>query len=168
MTIERPFGGAKLMRAGRCSLVGQIYLITACTQHREPLFTDLKLARAVIEEFRLAESERKVRSLSFVVMPDHFHWLIRLGQVSDLSGIVKQVKARSAQSINRAIGRAGRIWQRGFHDRAVRRDQDLRSVARYVVANPLRAGLVEDIGKWPHWDAVWLESGGRTTDVLEP
>lgn len=167
MKLERPFGGARLMRAGRCSLAGQIYLITACTYRREPFFKDLKLARIVIGEFRLAESERKLRSLSFVVMPDHFHWLIRLGKVADLSGIVKQVKACSSQQINRAIGRTGPIWQRGFHDRAIRREQDIRSVARYVVANPLRAGLVDDLGCYPHWDAVWLESGGATLDLLE-
>jgi hypothetical protein len=29
-------------------------------------------------------------------------------------------------------------------------------LARYIVANPLRAGLVEHLGDYPHWDAVWL------------
>ena len=33
---------------------------------------------------------------------------------------------------------------------------DLRVAARYVIANPLRAGLVDEIGKYPYWDAVWL------------
>ena len=32
----------------------------------------------------------------------------------------------------------------------------LRDVARYIVANPLRAGLVERVGDYPYWDAVWL------------
>ncbi|MFV3290267.1 transposase, partial [Pseudomonas sp. NY11955] len=29
-------------------------------------------------------------------------------------------------------------------------------VARYIVANPIRAGLVSRVGDYPHWDAVWL------------
>jgi putative transposase len=33
----------------------------------------------------------------------------------------------------------------------------LRNLARYVVANPLRAGLVDSIRDYPHWDAVWLD-----------
>ncbi|MGA9470718.1 MAG: transposase, partial [Candidatus Macondimonas sp.] len=49
-----------------------------------------------------------------------------------------------------------RIWQPGFHDRAMRREEDLRSAARYLVGNPLRAGLVEKAGDYPHWDAVWI------------
>ena len=29
-------------------------------------------------------------------------------------------------------------------------------MARYIVANPLRAGLVWDIGSYPHWDCIWM------------
>jgi hypothetical protein len=29
-------------------------------------------------------------------------------------------------------------------------------LARYVVANPVRAGLVQRVGQYPHWDAIWL------------
>ena len=45
---------------------------------------------------------------------------------------------------------------RGLHDHAVRSDEDFRALARYVVANPLRAGLVSQIGDYPLWDAAWL------------
>jgi putative transposase len=38
----------------------------------------------------------------------------------------------------------------------VRKEDDLVGLARYLVANPLRAGLVQRIGEYPHWDAVWL------------
>ncbi|MEA5445402.1 transposase [Gammaproteobacteria bacterium AB-CW1] len=165
--MHRPFGGARLLRKGRCSLEGQVYMITACIWQRAPILDTLHAARILVKEFRLIEQEAMARSISYVIMPDHFHWLIRLGQVADLSGIVKQVKARSAYRINKRLGRRGRLWQPGFHDRAIREEEDLRTVARYVVANPLRAGLVEDIGKWPYWDAVWLE-GGEEDRPLDP
>jgi len=48
------------------------------------------------------------------------------------------------------------VWQRGFHDHAVRREEDLQALARYVVANPVRAGLVQRTGLYPHWDAIWV------------
>jgi hypothetical protein len=38
----------------------------------------------------------------------------------------------------------------------LRQDEDVARVARYVVANPLRAGLVKRIGDYPLWDAAWL------------
>ncbi len=70
---------------------------------------------------------------------------------------MQNVKSRSAIALNKASGRSGeKLWQKGFHDHAVRAEEDLASVARYVVANPLRAGLVKRIGDYPLWDAIWL------------
>ena len=39
---------------------------------------------------------------------------------------------------------------------AARRDQDLAAIARYLVATPLRAGLVRNLRYYPLWDAIWL------------
>jgi REP element-mobilizing transposase RayT len=55
-------------------------------------------------------------------------------------------------------GRDNRLWQKGFHDRALRRDEDVRTVARYTVLNPVRAGIVSRIWDYPLWDAVWVDS----------
>jgi len=88
-------------------------------------------------------------------MPDHLHWLIQL-QAMPLSKLVLQVKSRSAIAINKARATSGHVWQKGFHDHALRREEDLTATARYVIANPLRAGLVKRVGEHPHWDAIWL------------
>ena len=95
-------------------------------------------------------------TIAFVIMPDHLHWLMQLGDGASLSRTMHALKSYSAKRIRRLTGIYGPVWHSGYHDRAVRRERDLRTLARYVVANPLRAGLVEDIGKYPHWDAVWL------------
>lgn len=50
----------------------------------------------------------------------------------------------------------GAIWARAFHDRALRSDEHVLSAARYLVLNPVRAGLVQRIGDYPYWDAIWL------------
>ena len=42
------------------------------------------------------------------------------------------------------------------YDRAARKHDDIRRIARYIVANPLRAGLVQNIGDYPHWDCIWM------------
>ena len=88
-------------------------------------------------------------------MPDHFHWLVEL-QSGSLDKVMGRTKSLSARAINRMTDRVGRRWQKGFHDHALRREEDLKSLARYVVANPLRAGLVKQVGDYPLWDAVWL------------
>ena len=96
-------------------------------------------------------------TLAFVVMPDHIHWLLSLSKDISLSNVVGTVKRHSARKINNLIGiRGSPVWQRGFHDYALRKDEDILHVARYIIANPLRAGLVSRIGDYSLWDVVWL------------
>ena len=95
------------------------------------------------------------QNLCWVVMPDHVHLLLQLAE-SGLGQVVRRLKARSALQLNRAIGRSGRFWAPGFHDHALRREENLISVARYIVGNPLRARLVERLGDYPYWNAAWL------------
>jgi len=109
----------------------------------------------LIDAMRQHHQRGRVDSLAFVVMPDHLHWLFELCSGS-LSGLVRDLKAFSARAINASFSTAGRLWQAGFHDHALRREEDLRSAARYVVLNPVRAGLVERVADYPHWDAKWL------------
>jgi REP element-mobilizing transposase RayT len=109
----------------------------------------------VVEEFRYAQVTGVANSLAWVVMPDHIHWLFELNS-SSLSALMQSTKSRSARAVNRLRNRHERLWQKGYYDRAIRKDDDLLKVARYIVANPLRAGLVVNVGDYPLWDAVWL------------
>ncbi|WP_296258815.1 MULTISPECIES: REP-associated tyrosine transposase [unclassified Pseudomonas] len=146
---------ARQLRAGRYSGTHQIYLLTSVVQNRYPLFTDWRLGRLVVDEFRLAEEQGAARSYAWVVMPDHFHWLVELRD-STLPTLMRRAKSRSAHSINRRLGKRCRVWQKGYHDRALRSEEDLVHAARYIVANPLRAGLVCRMGDYPLWDTVFL------------
>ncbi len=145
------------LRKGRWSEAGREYLVTMVTHRRKPAFVDLLCARLLVGELRRLSNEGNCEWLAWMLMPDHFHGLARLGSQSSLSAVIRLLKGRSARRIQQARGDRGRFWQTGYHDRALRRQEDRRAVARYIVANPLRAGLVERIGDYPHWDCVWLE-----------
>ncbi|MBT2372060.1 REP-associated tyrosine transposase [Pseudomonas fluorescens] len=144
-----------LLRRGRYSESGRAYLITAVVHARRPLFRDVHLGRLLVAELKRAHDFGLVNSLAWVVMPDHFHWLFELRE-TELAQVMGRTKSRSTLSINRACGTSGAFWQKGYHDRAVRTEEDLRKIARYIIANPLRAGLVKSIGDYPLWDAAWL------------
>jgi len=89
-------------------------------------------------------------TLCFVLMPDHIHWLFALTGHRSLSQVVAAMKSITAHKFGEPL------WQAGFYDRAIRQSEDLPAVARYIVANPLRAGLVSRLGDYPHWDAIWV------------
>ena len=143
------------LRSGRYAEPNRIYLLTTNTLDREPIFADYSSGRLVVHHFRQAQNSGLVNSLAWVVMPDHFHWLVDL-QRGSLSELMQRTKSLSTKAINLSTGRQGSVWQQGFHDRALRREEDLVKLARYVVANPLRAGLVSKLGDYPLWDAIWV------------
>jgi len=66
-----------------------------------------------------------------------------------------RAKAVSAAAVNRLRACRSPVWHAGFHDRAVRREESLLAAARYLVANPIAAGLANSPGEYPFWGSVW-------------
>ncbi len=160
-THRNPKPGLRALRKGRVSMPGQVYLITTTCRDRRPHFESWEAASAVSATLTEHRLWRGSRLLCWVLMPDHLHVLVQLADTESLPKLVQRVKAVTARVINAiANRRRSTVWAAGYHDRAVRAEEDLLAVARYVVANPLRAGLAERIGDYAYWDAIWL--GGTT------
>ncbi|GAB1231775.1 transposase [Ferrigenium sp. UT4] len=138
------------LRKGRVSQVGRVYHVTLVTRNRAPIFAELANGRELVRQMMKLQDESVAETLCFVIMPDHLHWLMALRE-GTLPTTIKMLKGRTAHTFGRPI------WQTNYHDHAIRQDEDLRKAARYIVANPLRAGLVERIGDYPLWDAAWLD-----------
>ena len=143
---------AKRLRIGRVSQTEQIYLITVVTDCRRFIFDDFYAARTLIQTLKTEDDAQRATTLAFVVMPDHLHWLMQLEEGAQLARCVRNIKSVTTHR----LALCHTVWQRGFHDHAVRREEDLQALARHVVANPVRAGLVQRAGLYPHWDAVWF------------
>ena len=88
-------------------------------------------------------------------MPDHVHVLIQLEQ-DELGRLVARIKSHTAREVNLLRGTNTPVWAKGYYDRALREEDQLKDVARYIVANPVRAGLVKSVRDYPYWDAIWL------------
>lgn len=147
---------ANKLRKGRQSAAHRIYLCTTIVRERRPAFSDWRTGRLLVDALRWHDTTAATRTIAFVVMPDHLHWLLELRGSASLSQIMASVKKRSARTINARAGLTGQFWQPGYHDHAVRREEDLRALAYYVIRNPVRAGLVRSIRDYPLWDAMWL------------
>lgn len=148
--MMKPTKGYSELKKGRYSESGFVYHIVFSTLQRNPVFLDDRLARTLINILKKDEQLSYTATYSFVVMPDHIHWLLKLKK-GDISQAVQRVKSFFSKMTGLTI------WTPGFYDHAIRTDESLINVARYIVANPLRAGLVYKVGDYPYWDSVWLE-----------
>ena len=148
--------GHAALRKGRWSLHGQAYLVTFATVRRARLFEAPAAAMPVCAAIADPRLWRDATLAAWVLMPDHWHGLLILGSCDPLSAVVQRLKANTARCLRVAHPGVPRAWAAGFHDRAVRREETLVEVARYIVRNPVRAGLVRRVGQYPYWDAGWL------------
>ena len=149
------FPGHQALRMGRTSLPGQIYLLTTTTAERAPWFLNVEFARATCRLMIEPMTWGDARPLCWVLMPDHWHGLIELGERDDLSLIMNRFKSITSKRI-RQMRSIPCIWSRGFHDHALRHDEDIHAAARYIIANPVRAKLVERVADYPYWSCAWL------------
>jgi REP-associated tyrosine transposase len=123
--------------------------LTMCTFRRAQLFIDTTtVGTARGELLRIGESYN-VEVVAYCFMPDHLHALIEgLGAESDLLKCTKMFRQRSGHSYT-ALN-AGRLWQEGYVDRFLRAEEATIDVVRYIVGNPIRAGLCGDVREYPH------------------
>lgn len=147
--------GYAALRRGRYSEPGRAYLLTTIVRDRHRLFSEPQAAALVARSIIAPGAFLDAKPLAWVLMPDHWHGLIELGQ-ADLSRVLQRFKASTARALL-DTGLAGApVWAKGFHDHALRADEELRHAARYIIMNPVRAGLVHRIGDYPYWNAIWL------------
>ena len=156
MPPHLPDHGHHRLRLGRRSEAGRSYHLTVVTHERQPLFAQWPAASCMCRLLTDPGCWPGARLLAWVLMPDHWHGLATLGDHGSLSSLMNRAKGRTARGFNQEQQRSGPVWAAGFHDRAIRRNQDMRAVARYLVANPVRAGLVRQLGDYPCWDATWI------------
>ncbi len=99
---------------------------------------------------------------AFCIMPNHVHLLIDQQEIPDpmprrdgrryttLSRTLRLLKGKSTALCNRILGRRGAFWQHESYDHVIRNEPEYRRVLRYILENPLKAGLVDEWEQWPY------------------
>ncbi|MBU2870198.1 transposase [Colwellia sp. E2M01] len=146
-----------LLRKGRSSQAWHYYVVTITTKNRFNYFSNLQNAQITVKQLYLLESEGAIKTISYVLMPDHLHWQFQLLNKYTLSEVIKRFKGRSTQLINNISNHTGSIWQSDYFDHQIKDDTDLINQARYIIANPLRAGIVKSLKKYPYWNSIYLK-----------
>jgi putative transposase len=126
----------------------QRYFLTLCTFERHRHFVDGATVGIVHEQFLRTANEFEFAILAYCYMPDHLHMLAEgLSEGSSLRPFVALAKQRAAFLMRSQ--RPGRLWQKGYFERVLRDGDDTFNVARYIVQNPVRAGLVRSPDEYP-------------------
>ena len=133
------------------------YFLTWCCFERQPLFQDSAVADRAMSQIMRACDPCGIAIVAYCFMPDHLHMLVE-GMRLDADGrrFFKLAKQYAGYAHSQATG--SRLWQRYGYEHVVRSDQTSRAVSRYLLENPVRAGLAKSVGDWP-------SSGAPTTNL---
>ena len=124
------------------------YFLTFCCRERLPVFRGPPIAEQTLTQFRRTTMLDRFAILAYSLMRDHVHLLLEgLAQDSDFTRFARMSKQRSGSAYARTHHQ--RLWQEGYYERVLREEDDARALARYVVNNPLRAGLVTTPADYP-------------------
>ena len=135
------------------------HFLTFCTYQRWIL---PDWARTITLQSCLHEHERTMQLHVAVVMPDHAHLIFtplideERAEVVSLARLTQSIKSASSHQINQQRGYSARVWQTESFDHVLRSSEGLDAKIGYVLANPVRRGLVNLPGEWP-W--LWVAQG---------
>ena len=124
------------------------YFLTFCTDHRKKRFEDARPVDVVREQILRAANDESFAVIAYCFMPDHVHLLVEASSdASDCLRFIKRAKQFSGFHYQKQFGE--RLWQRYGYERTLRSEDTTLVVAKYIVANPVRAGLVENPEDYP-------------------
>jgi REP element-mobilizing transposase RayT len=114
---------------------------------RMAIFLDDADYRQFIHLLGEAVDDSAIRCWNFCLMPNHYHATLQ-PTAPNLSQAIQRVNSAYAQWWNRRHTRVGHVFQGRFKDQIVDRESYLLTLSRYVVLNPVRAGLVKHPEEW--------------------
>ena len=124
------------------------YSLRFCTDKRRPLLASSLSVTLVRSQIERAAIEQHFAVLAYCFMPDHVHLLIEgEDSESDCLRFIARAKQYSGFAFAREF-HAG-LWQRYGYERVLRSDESNAVVARYILENPVRAGLAARVDDYP-------------------
>jgi REP element-mobilizing transposase RayT len=137
-----------MARPLRLEYPGALYHVTSRGDGREDVFLDDPDREAFLELLGEVCGRFAWTVYAYCLMTNHYHLLIETAEPT-LSRGMRQVNGVYTQRFNRRHDRVGHVFQGRFKAILVQRDAYLLELCRYVVLNPLRAGMTGDPGQWP-------------------
>jgi putative transposase len=138
------------------------YSLTFCTDHRRHVFTCHEPVNLVLEQISRAARENQFAIVAYCFMPDHLQLLIEgQSESSDGHRFIARAKQYSGFYYSKAFH--SRLWQRYGYEHVLRDDEETIAVTRYILNNPLRAGLAEKVEDYPYVGSLAYE----LRDLLE-
>ena len=145
----------------RIELAGGLYHVTSRGDRREDIYFNDADRRAWLETFGQVCDRFNWVCHAWCQMTNHYHIVVETIE-GNLALGMRQLNGVYTQWINRSHHRVGHVFQGRYKGILVEKDNYLLELARYVVLNPVRAGMVRKAEAWP-WSSYHAMVGTDDT-----
>jgi putative transposase len=136
-----------MARPLRLPFPGGIYHVTARGNDRQTIFKGDSDCSLFLIVLATVVARYRVRCHAYCLMSNHYHVLLQTPE-GNLSAAMRQLNGVYTQRFNRSHERCGHVLQGRFGAQLVDGQAYLLEVCRYIVLNPVRAGLVSHPRDW--------------------
>ena len=149
-----------MARQLRLEYPGALYHLTARGNEQQTIFHDDVDRQQFVRLFGQEILQQHWRCYAYCLMGNHYHLLVETPE-PNLSRGMRRLNGSYTQRFNWRHQRVGHLLQGRFKSLVVERDAYLLELCRYVVLNPVRAGMVATPQEWP-WSSYGATAGLRT------
>lgn len=126
---------------------------TACELRRRSIFRDSEIVEAMLGHLTIAARQHRCVIPVYCFMPDHLHAILLEAEASSRpKGAMAEFKKLSGDWLYE--NHPHLHWQKDFYDHIIRQSEDWAGQIRYVLANPVKKGLVSKASDWLHSGAI--------------
>jgi len=127
----------------------RVFFATTKTSMGRRLLQSERNAGLLIDVMRSLVAEHQFKLHDFVVMPDHLHVLLTVGDGMTIEKAMQLIKGRFSRRLTQASGNSGEVWQRGFTEVQVLSRESFLQHRTYIAMNPVKAGLIDSPEQYP-------------------
>jgi REP element-mobilizing transposase RayT len=154
----------RISRLPRIEVEDGIYHVVARGNERRAIFEAAADRERFLEIVEQAARRYRVHVLAYCLMSNHYHLLLQTPQ-ANLARTMRQLNGVYAQDFNSRRGRSGHLFEGRYGARLVQADEHLAATLRYIVRNPLRARMCEQLDEW-RWSSHGATCGLRPPGFL--
>ena len=149
-----------MSRPIRIEYKGALYHVTCRGNARQKIFLKDKDYRDFLDVFHEVIERTRWVTHAYCLMGNHYHLLIETPQ-ANLSQGMRQLNGVYTQRFNRRNNRVGHIFQGRYKAYLVEKGPYYLELCRYIVLNPVRAGMVKKPEEWL-WSSYCETAGLRS------
>jgi putative transposase len=152
----------RVARPLRIEVPGGVYHVVVRGNRRDSIFLDDADRLRFLDDLARVARRMGWEVLAYCLMGNHYHLFLRVSDAGLARGM-RDLNSAFCQAFNRRHGRVGHVLQGRYKSPLVEGDRYRMALVRYILRNPVRAGLCARPGDWP-----WSSYGATVGAVEAP